>query len=488
MASNNEAIRGKIEAAKSTAKDKYAVCKVAARRLASAYASLIEAEEIRDIKSGAKSIAKHAKAESVFNVAKKEYISFIRLYDELVEEVLSLYDELISSENAKGAKKARLEAEKFESHESYQRDVLFEIVKDIDGLENSEELPEAKKIFNQEKAKEATPAPVQNINEEHREKPQSEPKNYSPYGMPHYMPFEPYRPYAPQGVHIAPASIDISPIVEDAVASAMEKFKQAFGKRAEAFIENMPKGEAAESVQSSEVSGAVLLMEEEVSETEKAVVERLSGVIENLKALSAEMTELGAAYMQLANTQKDAVNAQRKVNDMQRSLSRELQGVQANQKVINQDQADVSAEQAAVIEQQKANAENQKLLEAAQVEITEMQKSLLEAQKALEASVREVIASQKNIISGQQSIISQNFKNVELQRELTERQAEVSTLQKSIVSEHRQLARSVRSKNKTDRPKKALSAEANEIIEKSESEKKAPIPEEVELDKLKLEN
>lgn len=486
MATNSEALRKRIEAGKFTAKDKYAVCKVAARRLVSAHTALVEAEESRDIKNNTKSIAKYARAESVFNAAKKEYISFVKLYDSLVEEVLSLYDELIASESAKGAKRARLEAEKFESRESYLRDCLSEIVKEIDGLEAEEELPVAKKPEPEQKKQRTEPIsqqPNEEIHDIH-----VPPQHHTTYGMPYYMPNEMYRPYAPQGVNIAPASIDISAIVEDAVASAMEKFKKAFNKRAEEFIEAQPIGEDVSASAETEVPGAVLLMEEEVAENEKAVVEKLSALIENLKVLSLEMTELGAAYMQLANTQKDAVDAQRKVNDMQRHISRDIQGVQANQKVINQDQAAVSAEQAAVIEQQKANVENQKLLEGAQLEITEMQKSLLEAQKALEESVREVIASQKSIISGQQSVIASNAKNIELQRELTEKQTEVSALQKSAIAEHKQLARSLRSKNKARNQQNPISTEANKIIENADSADKIPLPEEVELDELKVEN
>lgn len=527
----NDSLKGRIEAGKITVNDKYAVCKVAAKRLAMAHKALFEAEERKNEKNTSKAIAAYTLAEAGLNAAINEYASLVLLYEDLVESVLVLYDELMSESGAKAAKKLHSEAEKFENAQNYNKMKLAESVSSIKGVD--EALAEARRGAEAARPSKSQPTmaketvseqgfeekrsfereePSRNASREHSEQSQREPRREShvhhtphayaqphsvPYTVPYYMPPHDYyyRPYPPQpSVNIAPASIDISEIVEDAVASAMEKFKSAFARRADRFIENIPteNAEADEKTVTPALSSTATELEGQVLESESAIVEKLSTLMESIKTLTAEMTELGAAYIELASAQRDAVDAQRRVNDMQRALSRELQGVQANQKVINQDQAAVSGEQAALSEQQKASVENQKLVTAAQGELADMQKNVISAQAALEESMRELIATQKGIIQSHQSIIGSSARTVELQRELTERQSELNSLQKSAMSEHKQLARALRNKakahaDKKELPKKeegesSLSQIADNIVENAE------LPEEVVLDELKVED
>ncbi len=470
MASNSETIRRRIEAGKSTVRDKYAVCKVAARKLSEAYNALIEAEEMRDLKNTPKSHTRCAVAENTLLSAKKEFISFVSLYTSFVGDVLSLYDELIANENAKGAKRARAEAEKFESRESYLKDALYDIVKEVEGISEMTFEPKRSTRTTEDAQPKRERAPMYEEQNEACENTYQRQGYQAPpeYRQPHYYPpyHDPYRPQPHQQVNIAPTTIDISKIVEDAVASAMEKFKAVFNRRADEFISENPLPESQR--QSGNASGAVMLMEAEIAENEAEIADKLKDIVENLNNISKSMTELGASYMALSNAEGDAIEAQRKINDMQRTLSREIQGVQAKQKVINGDQAGVAAEQAEIVSQVKANIENQKILAEKQIETSEMQKALFEAQSALDASIKELIASQKAIISNQQTIIAANQKNAELQRELSERQAELYATQKAIMSEHKQLARKLKPKAEVKKAN-GLSEAAEEIIEKVES-------------------
>lgn len=482
--STANSLKKKISAGKATVNSKYASCKRAAKRLASSRNHLIEAEVKKEAKRTSRSFSKLAVAENRYCVALKEYKSYLALYDALVDDVLKLYDELIMVENVKGAKKARLAAEKFDTQQGVLKESLWLIVKDIDieGSDNTlkpeeedsvKDMPRLDEIENKEEPMQPKTPPQSG-----RQNMPPPPPNYAGYNAPPYFipPEYMYRPYQPQGVNIAPVSIDISPIVENAVNDAIEKFKEALGKRAETLSGEISQNQTAEV---PVISERVVAMEESVAENEQYIIEKLISLTENLAKMSDEMTELGAAYLQLANKQKDAVDLQRRINDMQRALSRELQGVQANQKVINQDQADVSAAQAEVTEHQRANVENQKLIYESQGSISEMQKTVIETQSALEESMREVLSSQKEIIAAQQAVINTNLKNVDLQRELAEKQSEVTSMQKAVVSEYKHVSRAQRNLSYKAMAHKAENKEKAEASPKAET-----VAQEVQLEEL----
>ena len=489
--STPKSLKKKIAAGKSTVDDKYACCKRSAKKLVSSRNALIAAEAKKESKGTSGALANFAVAENRYSAAIKEYKSFLSLYDSLVDDVLKLYDELVMIENAKGAKKARIEAEKFDTHQGVLKENLWQIVKDMDISEPEKPVKDEGKgtvkenFVSENKDLEDTLKPKATPQMKQQMPPPSRHSNYSAapsYFVPsEYM----YRPYYPQGVNIAPATIDISSIVEDAVASAMEKFKAAFDKRAGAFCKELTVTPPESALVMSE---KVMAMEENVAENEQYIIEKLTGLTENLKNLSDEMTVLGAAYMQLANKQKDAVELQRRINDMQRALSRELQGVQANQKVINQDQAEVSAEQASVMEHQKANVENQKLIADSQDSLADMQKAVIETQTTLEESMRDVLSSQKDIISAQQSIINANAKNVELQRELAQKQSEVTSLQKSVVSEYKQVTRAQRNINLKAYSRKAEKKASDSTPTETLAEEARVIVEEIDISNSEVEN
>ena len=479
--SQSEGIRRRIDAAKATLREKYSVCKASARRLSGAYSRLIDAESKLDIKQSARLISKHAIQETEYNVALKEYFSYASLYTSLIDDVLELYNEYYLLESGRAAKKIKAESVKFETQQFKVKQKIMDAAKDV-----SEAIGAFDKQPDKSLAPEKKKEQLQNEDEpaaSQQKQEQQAGNSYAHQGAPYspHQPFE-YRPYMPQGVNIAPMSIDISGIVQDAVSAAMAKFKVAFDKQANAFIESMPQNDRPANNPQTD-NGAVAPLVQAAVEEESVIVEKLSALMEKLKALSEEMTALGAAYMQLANTQRDAEELQRRINDMQRAISREIQGVQANQKVINQDQAAVSAEQAVVMEQQKAMVEGQKLIAEAQENIADMQKTVVETQGALEETVRSMLASQKDIITSQQNLLNANAKNIELQRELGERQAELSEMQKSVASAHKQLFRTQRAFNaKHSIPEK----KEKKTEDKPAEELSQPLPEEVSLDEIKV--
>ncbi len=489
--STADSLKKKIAAGKAIVKSKYSSCKRAAKRLVSSRNYLSESQLKKESKRTSRASARFAVAENRYTAALKSYKSCLSLYDELVDDVLRLYDELVMTENVKGAKKARVAAEKFDTQQSVLKEVLMMIVKDIDfdesnKNENNEDKNSVKEMIQagETENKEDTAQPKVPP-QQRQQTPPPPPKNsYANYVTPPYcFPSEyAYRSYQPQGINIAPVSIDISSIVENAVSAAMEKFKAALDKR----IDDSNLGEGVSNTQVGTVpviSEKVAVMEENVAENEQYIIEKLASLTENLQKMSDEMTELSAAYMQLANKQKDAVELQRRINDMQRALSRELQGVQATQKVINQDQADVSAAQAELTEHQRANAENQKLICESQEGIAELEQSVIEKQSTIEQSMRDVLDSQKEIIAAQQAVMNANLKNVDLQRELAKKQSEVTNLQKTVISEYKQVTRAqknIASKAKSRKPEEKEIAERQPVMTETLAEEANAIVAEID--------
>lgn len=425
-------LKRRIKAAKTTVKDKYTVYMGTAKKLVAAHNALLEAEEKNEYNRSAKNTARCAVADNKFKAAAKEYLTYAALYESFVEDVVSLYDELILNEKPSGARRAGVACEKFEIQQKILQEKISDVVKGVDGI------PESIEDVHLTRVKE---------NIEEKPKVSAEPRREIP------APDQAYRPYyvPPQGVTIAPMSIDISKTVEDAITASLEKFKEAFAKRIDTCVNELPvPAAAAETVAATESNTTaktdeVCEMEESVLEEEKLIAEKLLKLTEDLKVISDAVSQLGASYMELADKQKDAAELQRKINDMQRAVSREIAGVQANQKVIAQDQAAVSGEQTAVIEQQKAIVENQQLVVEAQSGVSEMQKIVIAAHTALEEEMVGVLTSQKETIAAQQTIITAAAKNTELQRDVLEKQTELADAQKSVMSAQRALSRSQRS-------------------------------------------
>ena len=230
---------------------------------------------------------------------------------------------------------------------------------------------------------------------------------YSNYNQGYYNPYNPYAAPQPQNVNIAPVSIDITPMVENALKAAMAKFTKALDSRVNAYVENLPAVTpiaGADAPVAAPVSSQTVAMADKVADDEKFVLDKLVTLLENLKEATEKLGELSASYAAIADKQKEAVDSARRVNDMQRALSRELKGVQANQKVVTQDQVAVTEEQTVVLEHQKAVIERQKQLTEEQVALGDVQRAVIETQAELEKNMQDLVRKQKNIAAKQQAL------------------------------------------------------------------------------------
>ena len=260
---------------------------------------------------------------------------------------------------------------------------------------------------------------------------------------------------------ILPVSVDVSSIVEKAIAATMQKFVLAFDKRIENFINehpvNIPVGaqapvaaDPAAPVTPTLVSrtyGAdeIMALESSILDDEQFLIDKLSSMMDSLKSFTAGMAELTAAYSELSDKQNEINEFQKQTNDIQRHTLREQQGIQVNQRVIAQDQISIAQEQTMLIEQQKSMAERQQNLTEAQQTMEETQRVLIDTQSTLEEAMKAVMQAQKDIIATQQSIIAGNNKNADLQAEIAERQAETLAAQKEALTSQKQVLREQRS-------------------------------------------
>ena len=203
-----------------------------------------------------------------------------------------------------------------------------------------------------------------------------------------------YNPYQPN-VNVAPVSIDISPIVENAVKSAVAKLSVALEAKIDAFISGFDMSAlknvspSAPATQAGGASDAIVNMASRVSEEESAVLNKLVSILEGLKIAAESLTALTDSCGELVEKQRVANDATRRVNDMQRALSRELQGVQASQKVISDDQMAVSKGQNLVLEHQKTVLERQNAISESQMAMNDTLKAISDNHKRLEKSIRQ---------------------------------------------------------------------------------------------------
>ena len=431
-----------IEAGKECVSNSYSVCKACAKSLKDEYK--VYCATAKKAQSNPKTYkARLDSAERRFKEAKIEYGKALFDYNKNIDIVLDEY-RLLAEQGGKESKKAHKEAERYVESQDRLLDKLTAFVSEIE-LESDEDISE-KSIYAQDSFSEG-------------EQIQSSETNVA---NPYY-----YVPVPQPQINVAPVNIDITPIVEDAVSSALEKFKDSFDRRASDYIasmaEKLPQAahNAAEGGIDAPVSQLTVGIAENSAEDQAYITEKLTEVAQNVKDLLSSITELSVAYVELAERQKEAIALQRQINDTHRALTREIEGLQINQKVIGQEQAAIAEEQTVVIEQQRAAAAKQKLIMDSQDNITELQRTAMDAQSILEGAIKDVLQSQKEIISSHQSIINGVNKTREIQMELSSKQADLTELQRNALTEQKLLLKSQRTMNEKIRSRIEKTAPAS---------------------------
>ncbi len=375
MAIDTGILRREIEETKLILEEKYAIAHVAARKAAESYKALLIAEENRDLKNGSKEIAKHEVAEDSFKLSLREYFYFSDTYTSLVEKLLALYEDLIESGCAGVAKKARAEAKRFEEKESYRKDKLSDIVMKISGIDDAYAA-----YVSESEIKEVLPEKESEL-QEIKKAPDFqalESKAAEEYAL--YN--EPRNTYAAEAINV-----DITNIIESAVAKAMDRFNTVLEMRTNKIIDN---GESSEDEQpqASPVSEDIFKMHSELVDFELEIAAKLAVLTEKLKNISEDLINIGATCINLAGAQREVAESQKKTEEMQNTLLQDAKKTEEGQKIISEAQSALMERQTALSELQRTNAEKQAFLTKEQSEISELQKATYAEHKRLKKKIK----------------------------------------------------------------------------------------------------
>lgn len=426
-------LRREIEQKKLILEEKYAIAEVAARKVVECYKDLLIAEENRDFKNGSKEIARHEMAENAFKLSETEYFRFAQIYHSLLGEIFSLYEELINSDCTKGAKKARGEAKRFEERESYRKDRLSEIVARVSGVneayadyvsgKKNEDSHIDEAMLTQDIESGLVNSDFSNESTESTPQPEMSSRH----------------------VPADSVNVDVTRIVESAVALAMDKFNAVLEARTNKIIEDTGSNSPEQSPDRSE-SENILKLHSELVDFELEIAAKLSVLTEKLKNLSEDLIKIGVSCIELSNTQKEVAKAQKETADMQLALLQSAEELKQKQMLTTEEYSSAAAEQTALLERQMTSIEKQASLGERQAEIETLQKTILEAHTSLAEEAGEIFESQKQITEMQRTVSAAQMKNLEQQRALTEKQSELSILQKTAFSEHKQLKKKLKKK------------------------------------------
>ena len=239
-------------------------------------------------------------------------------------------------------------------------------------------------------------------------------------------------------VNVAPVTIDVTPIVEKAISSAIDKLSEGLNRKLDAYINNLsiPAVQiptvavaAANDNAKSELAAGVL---ENVIAEECGVVEKMKSLCESISALIVELGALSAECKTIADKQKELGELQKQINDIQRHNVREQQGVQVNQRLVSEEQIELIAAQTLIAESQK--------------ELAERQNSVAEAQKAAQAAegqitdaIAAVTDTNAKILEKHQQLAASAEKQNAVLGELSERSRELLAEQRTVLSASKKL-------------------------------------------------
>ena len=493
------------------------------------------------------------KNEVKYNAAKSELLRCVKNYNAVAQNINSAVDAvhdnyeiiktLMTEINMKKAAAAANEYDKFSRKTTNMIDRIQEPLQtvDIPAVEEEEEVPEVVEelpVFEEiapveeEPVFEIEPIEEEPVVEEYEEEeeeeeeyeepapaapaPQPTHQQYQPSinnfyppmypQMPQYQPTPSYIPYpfpvpsfgqtapaapAPEAPQpkVAPVTIDVSNIVDKAVADTMKKFTAVLEKKIEEYVASIvlpdpvvvqpvivepapaPVVEAAPVVAPVEVTETVVVsktrgaeeiaaLEEKILEDEQFVIDKLTAMLAKVQELADSMAAASEKYYDIASKQSATNDLQKQTNDMQRHTYREQQGIQVSQRVVGQDQAAVASDQIILAEEQKAMVERQAAVNESQLNVIDTQAVVIETQVTIEEAMKSVMQAQKDIIRTQQTIINNNNKTVTANAELADKQAEVLALQKEALANQKQMLREQKAAVKEEAPRKKRAPKA----------------------------
>ena len=309
-----------IDEAKENVKDKYEILKRSKEVLNSSYNDYMEALSLAE-ENPKKYSHRLSVAKDEYEISLSEHIAITRKYDNAVEAVLDLYNALAGREG-RAASKAEKNAARFaEDQATLKENISFSVADAIEGIDLSDEKYSKENYDGEEKKEEKKDgrdadedgedrsdeeekAPTHNEKNEKSEKSKKNSDisfpgyNYPPNPMMYSMPYPQF--HNPNEVKVAPVNIDISEMIEEGVAIAMEKFKEILLKRTEN-IESFPSREE----RNEEKEGDECKRYGENAASVEELAAQIKSMSDKLQRFADELSEMSRVIKSLANESEE---------------------------------------------------------------------------------------------------------------------------------------------------------------------------------------
>ncbi|MBQ7362941.1 MAG: hypothetical protein IJW48_00660 [Clostridia bacterium] len=434
----NAARRGAVDAIKmykADIKEELREYKKLSRIVKSTYDAYEKTRIAVSKRSSSRSNKRNARAEESYRFARLEYDRVRGRLDTslgfLEREYAKLMDTYRSRGNIKAAERAHKEYDEY--HESVltvmekyaSSELCLPTGSDSDFLHE----PEPKELATvSESRQEAAPEP------ESRQTP-------------------PIRPSAVSStvtsVTVAPVTIDVTPIVERAIDSFIERLDVGLSRRIDEYTKGLSLPDVTEKVIVEAVPvtrpgalerGAVAELSSELLSEEEHIISKLQGMCTSISSMLEELTALSSTYHDISLKCRELAELQRTVNDMQRHTAREQKGVQVNQKLVADEQAEIIAAETLVVESQRELAEHQSAVATLQREAEALGAENVTAMESIIARERELSAKRAELAASGDKLADATEQAILRQEELHREQKETLSRTKKLLREQKQLA------------------------------------------------
>lgn len=158
-------------------------------------------------------------------------------------------------------------------------------------------------------------------------------------------------------VNIAPITLDVSDIVEQAIAAAIGKLSKSLDKKLEEYLsgvelpipERDPQSPSDGPTQTDVAAVPTLESLQELSQRVENANEALRALTAELDGIYAAYTEAGRNFRELAEGEREILESAKELARMQREIMRLQQGVRVGQRILNDEQADPERSRAVLV-------------------------------------------------------------------------------------------------------------------------------------------
>ena len=290
------------------------------------------------------------------------------------------------------------------------------------------------------------------------------------------MPQQPQPQQAPavSSVNVAPVTIDVTPIIDKAINSAIDRLSESLNRKIDAYVKNLvlptppaPAPAPAPAPVVVEVpvaapakdNSAEVEMLENVLAEENNILDKIKELFTSISDMIVALGDASAQSMNISLKQKELAELQKQINDIQRHNVREQKGVQVHQRLVSEEQIELIAAQTLVVESQQTLAERQNAVAEAQNAAVIAEGEIIEIMNALSDNNAQISEKQQQLLAGSEKQNAVLEQLVVRNREILQDQRAALAVSKKLAKDQRQLAEKNGLKAKSEK-KEQLAEEA----------------------------